>query len=248
MIHSPSAAPQWSIKVRHMGLQKYLKVHYQIFDYKEIQLNNTRNLKKARADYHLQVSWQFTGSVLGFSPAPSLGGQTSVYDHTNPWMFRLHRSHQLYVAGGLVFCSKCGALQSMPRKTRLADVCIPLPEFSPSNPHQRHGSHSKISLLIKGSLTGTHLTRWPNGAKKSVKIRPLRFHIRAPQAPAGNSSSQEGSRERESRSSVFTGPPLFSTSPLGNSSYLAGILANLSANASRVTEDDELEAQLMGAG
>lgn len=139
-----------------------------------IRLRNIRNLKQARESYYIKCPWRFTvsqeSSVLGVSPAPGLGTQASVYDNTAPWMLNLHESHSLYVAGGLVFCNKCGSIQSVPRKTRLSEECVPLPEYSISNPQQKHGSHSKINQLMKGSLSGAHLSRWPNGAKKQIKL------------------------------------------------------------------------------
>jgi hypothetical protein len=211
--------------------------------------NNRSNLKKARNDLFLKTAWQFAGSVAKVEPAPSLGLKEDIYTHTSPWMLAVDSSHTLYVAGGLLFCSKCGTIASMPRKSRLHEICIPLPEYSPQNPSQKHGSLSRIAGLLGGSITSTHLSRWPNGADKRIRIKPLRFHPRAPQVVRNEDAPVSQDSEVARSRSIFPGGSSysFSNQPFANNPGLAFWLANLSDNATVITEEDRADALEHGA-
>ena len=53
-----------------------------------------------------------------------------------------------------------------------------MPEFSKLNPNRKHGFWGRIKRLLAGSIGSTGLPRWPNGTKKEVKIKPVRFFLR----------------------------------------------------------------------
>ena len=119
--------------------------------------------------FHMQVSTP--GSVAA-----------QVKPDTPVWMLSLHPSHTLWQAGGISFCSVCGLLSSgWSKNSNLHRVCGSkfgkrkgLDTSAPSIRRLPAGSEGRLRRLTKGKLPWC-FEAWPNGAKKDVKIPPIRL-------------------------------------------------------------------------
>ena len=112
--------------------------------------------------------------------APRLAMQPSVVDMPPaldliaPWMMGLHKSHKLWVVGGLAFCQVCGIVATRPCKGGLRDICR---KFTCEKPLPR-GSKGRLSSLLKGKLLVTGHSDWPDGTAGDQILVPKRFFPR----------------------------------------------------------------------
>ncbi len=143
------------------------------------------------------------GTTLRTAPIliPSLA--RSAREVTSPWIKKLHHSHKLWAAGGLAFCSECGAVSSGGRKTRLSLVCGSKPGMRTTRPkligegkmarRMPGGSEWRIKKLLSGTLVGK--SRWPDGTSKEVTIVPTRVFPGLFSTNSNVESTQEQSSE-----------------------------------------------------
>ncbi len=101
------------------------------------------------------------------------------------WMMNLHPSHRLWTAGGLAFCSECGAVSQGGSKTRLSQACgtkkgkiSTRPRLIGPNPKackMPAGSIWRTRQLLAGKLRGVGKSVWPNGTNGKTIIVPSRI-------------------------------------------------------------------------
>ena len=98
------------------------------------------------------------------------------------WARLLHSTHELWHAGGAVWCYKCGAVLSSVRKSRLSEIC---------GAHRREhcmlpeGSIYRRNQLMAGRWTGDG--PWPDGRPKQLVLAVRRVSRTA--VPAQTSSA-----------------------------------------------------------
>ena len=123
-----------------------------------------------------------SGSSLPQNPcSASSSGSVPVRN----WMMNLHPSHKLWTAGGLAFCSQCGAVSQGGSKTRLSLVCGSRSGKSTTRPRlvgqnvkacrMPAGSMWRTKQLLCGKLRGVGKSVWPNGTPGRVTIVPSRI-------------------------------------------------------------------------
>ena len=229
--YSPSPPPLLVNKVEDDPTQFYgLASDFSVLSSKrqsevsQIAKGNTSALKEARRCFHKGCSWLFSGSASVSTVTLGVGLQSFL----TPWMHKAHHTHELWTAGGLIFCTKCGCTQAQPRKSRLLEDCIPLPEYSPLKPTVKHGSWGRVTLLKAGSLKGTHLKRWPSGVDGKVRIIPKRFFVSPPTLPKPPAKLVLAEREvsEVDMSSALPRQPQFSNVPFSSNLVLVRSLIN----------------------
>lgn len=204
----------------------------------------TLALLKSRQDFFLKLSWHINDSSALSVVNPGGPGLSQVV----PWMLQIDKSHCLYVAGVLVFCDKCCSILSQPRKSRLHEPCVPLPMFSDSNSKQLHGSRGRTTSLKAGSLTGTHLKRWPIGLPKHTRVYPKRIWF-VPKEPTETSVGMFASPStRPSLGPIGQGLPFaaLANSTSESASFIADLLGPHSFF--HTTREDEEEAASIKQG
>ena len=100
----------------------------------------------------------------------------------------LHPSHKLWTAGGLAFCSVCGAVSQGTfslDKSRLSLTCGSKPGRITTRPrligqHSRlckmpAGSIWKVQQLLSGRLRGVGKSVWPDGTPGGTVLVPSRL-------------------------------------------------------------------------
>ena len=87
------------------------------------------------------------------------------------WGSSLHSSHSLSFGGGVVFCTRCGAVNSRARNGRLRQQC---------GSSVKEGSRGRLKRLMAGRCP-TGWESWPDGRHRAVRIA-MRVRARS-QAP-----------------------------------------------------------------
>ena len=81
-----------------------------------------------------------------------------------PWMLAAHPSHQLWTAGGALWCMGCGAVL---RSFRMS------PLFRPCTKTLARGFRSRVAYLLEGSLACTGWDEWPDGSPSEPNLARL---------------------------------------------------------------------------
>ena len=87
------------------------------------------------------------------------------------WTRSIHVSHsrELYIAGGLIFCGRCGTTASCCKAGRLQRLCAG---------EVAKGSQRRLGLLKAGSLKGVaELKAWPSGEPISATVSVFRLPL-----------------------------------------------------------------------
>ena len=157
-------------------------------------------------------------------------------------MFNLDGSHELWTAGGAIWCNKCGCVATRDRKSYLHLGCGS--NFKPDSRGQEvkmpPGSHYRLQCLMKGSTAGTKWDSWPDGTPKETVLEgpraPLKVKIPAQFRQARLDAQHLGEPEVPS-ATYFRNPPEpaeclvdFSTRPWTQG--LAAILGSLNPTVS----------------
>ena len=100
------------------------------------------------------------------------------------WAILLHSSHELWHAGGAVWCGKCGAVLSAYRKSRLTLACGELC-YNADSLMLAKGSNTRLQRLMQGKCCVWPI--WPDGMPKSA-VLVVRRHF-GPSAKSGGASS-----------------------------------------------------------
>ena len=126
---------------------------------------------------------------------PATPSSASFHPSRN-WLMNLHPSHRLWTAGGLAFCSECGALSQGCSRTRLSIGCGTRSGKKTTRPRQvgqnprpcktPAGSVWRTKQLLAGRLRGVGKSEWPDGTPGSTIAVPSRIFPFPVNFPTGN--------------------------------------------------------------
>ena len=173
------------------------------YEVSQVKASSREAIKAAAAKYVETLPKK--GTTLRTAPPhhPALASSAN-RPPQGSWILKLHSSHRLWAAGGLAFCSECGAVSQGLQKTRLSLCCGSKPGKSSTRPKligqsskarkMPGGSQWRIKKLLSGSLVG--MPRWPDGTSKEVTIVPARVF------PSSFSTNQRVGNSQEQSSEV----------------------------------------------
>jgi hypothetical protein len=105
--------------------------------------------------------------VCGIAVLGTVAEPYSVESIVPAWAALLHASHQLWHAGGVVWCARCGAVLSSIRKSRLMLVCG-ASSFHSGDLLLAKGSQTRLQQLMLGRcVVGPG---WPDGRPKAAVL------------------------------------------------------------------------------
>ena len=133
-----------------------------------VNKQNRANFKAAQQSYAARLSWHLPNS-LSTVVSPSTPQPIRPHSKAPVWANEFSSSHRLYTVGGAVFCERCGSVASLRRKNKLHEECEPPEDGLVAGPLAR------INALLRGSIKGTGLSRWPDGSVSKSILLPNRF-------------------------------------------------------------------------
>ena len=181
------------------------KLHKAQLEHSQVKAQAKVAIQQAALKYAEQLPKK--GTTIRTVPARQPSVASSVTVPTCSWIMKLHPSHRLWAAGGLAFCSSCGAVSAGGRKTRLSLLCGSRPGKVTTRPKligegrqaktMPGGSEWRTRKLLAGTLVGK--SRWPNGVSKEVTIIPARVfpHPRVPTNQEVGNTQEQSSEEVE---------------------------------------------------
>ena len=172
-------------------------------EHSQVKAQSKEAIRQAALKYAEQLPKK--GTTIRTVPASQPAVASSVTAPTCSWIMKLHPSHRLWAAGGLAFCSFCGAVSAGGRKTRLSLICGSRPGKVTTRPKligegrqakkMPGGSEWRTRKLLAGTLVGKSC--WPNGVSKEVTIVPARVfpHPRVLTNPNVGNTQEQSSEE-----------------------------------------------------
>ena len=99
------------------------KLHKAQHELSVVKASSKEAIKAAAAAKYVETLPKKGTTVRTAPPSHPAVASSAHRPSQGSWILKLHASHKLWAAGGLAFCSECGAVSQGVKKTRLSLCC-----------------------------------------------------------------------------------------------------------------------------